>query len=118
MKLRFWSGRGNQNVEFPTRFLAHRFISAACSVCFTACLCSLAHWVLVNMVQTGDSKLTAEESAKLRHFIAAHFSSREEFHHFFLTLSIVLIVAGIILMILGRRLMKRRTQVTPVSGSV
>ena len=65
----------------------------------------------------GDSKLTAEESAKLRHFIASHFSSREEFHHFFLTLSIVLIVAGIILMILGRRSMKRRTQVTPVSGS-
>lgn len=58
---------------------------------------------------SGDGrKLSPEAAARLRQFILTHFSSKEEFRRFFLTLSIVLIVAGVILMILGRWLMHYR----------
>jgi len=56
----------------------------------------------------GNSKLSPEESTKLGHFIWKHFSSKEEVRHFFLTLSIVLIVAGVFLLILGWWLMNRK----------
>ena len=60
-----------------------------------------------------DSRFTSEQRAKLGHFLAQHFSSKAELHHFFLTLSISLIVAGVALLILGWRLMNRKTQVAP-----
>jgi len=64
---------------------------------------------------SGDGrKLSPEAAARLRQFILTHFSSKEEFRRFFLTLSIVLIVAGVILMILGRWLMHYR----PAGNSV
>jgi len=56
----------------------------------------------------GNSKLSSEEKAHLGRFIAQHFSSKEEFRHFFMMLNICLIVAGITLLILGWRLMKRK----------
>jgi hypothetical protein len=55
-----------------------------------------------------DRKLSPEAAARLRQFILTHFSSKEEFRRFFLTLSIVLIVAGVIFMILGKWLMHYR----------
>jgi hypothetical protein len=54
------------------------------------------------------SRLSPEEIARFRHFILKHFSSPEEFRHFFLALSIALTVAGVALMISGRRLAKRK----------
>ena len=63
----------------------------------------------------GNSKFTPGESAKLGHFVAQHFSSRAEFQHFFLWLNIGLTVAGVALLILGWRLMKRKTLVQPAS---
>ena len=59
------------------------------------------------------SKYTPEESAKLIHFFAQHFSSKAEFHHFFLTLGIGLVGAGIALLFLGWRLMERKKQNEP-----
>jgi hypothetical protein len=60
----------------------------------------------------GNSKLTPEEAAKLQRFIARHFSSYAEFHHFFLTLGIGLTIAGLVLLITGWRLMKRKRTAT------
>jgi hypothetical protein len=63
----------------------------------------------------GDGrKLSPEAAARLRQFILTHFSSKEELRRFFLTLSIVLIVAGVILMILGKWLMRYRPAGKPV----
>lgn len=59
------------------------------------------------------SKLSPEEIARLRHFILKHFSSLEEFRHFFLALSIALTVAGVALMISGRWLAKRKAASEP-----
>lgn len=59
------------------------------------------------------SRLSPEEIAKLRHFILNHFSSPEEFRHFFLALSIALTVAGVALMILGLWLAKRKAASEP-----
>lgn len=56
----------------------------------------------------GNSKLPLAEIAKLNHFFLKHFSSKEEFRHFLLTLSIILIVAGVFLLILGWLLMNRK----------
>ena len=61
----------------------------------------------------GSSKFTPEESAKLGHFVARHFSSMAEFRHFFLLFNIGLTVAGVVLLFLGWRLMKRKTQLVP-----
>ena len=59
------------------------------------------------------SRLSPEEIARLRHFILNHFSSPEEFRHFFLALSIALTVAGVALMISGRWLAKRKAASEP-----
>jgi hypothetical protein len=65
----------------------------------------------------GDSKFTPEQRAKLGHFLAGHFSSKEQLHRFFLTLNISLTVAGIGLLILGWRLMRRKPQLEPAAQS-
>ena len=65
----------------------------------------------------GDSKFTPEERAKLHQFLARHFSNKEELRHFFLTLSICLIVAGIALLVSGWWLMNRKPQIVRASGS-
>lgn len=59
------------------------------------------------------SRLSPEEIARLRHFILNHFSSPEEFRHFFLALSIALTVGGVALMISGRWLAKRKAASEP-----
>jgi len=61
------------------------------------------------------SKLSPEELARLRHFILSHFSSPEEFRHFFLALSIAVTVAGVALMISGSWLMKRKAAIESVA---
>jgi hypothetical protein len=65
----------------------------------------------------GNSQFTPEASAKLGHFFARHFSSLAEFRHFFLLLNIGLIIAGVLLLILGQRLMKRQKQAMPTARS-
>lgn len=64
------------------------------------------------MGMRGDSgerlKLTPERAAKLQHFMNEHFPTYAAFHHFFLTLGIVLTVAGIVLMLVGRQLGKQK----------
>src|ERR1017187_4063584 len=60
-----------------------------------------------------DSKLSPEEIAKLNHFILKHFSSKEEFHHFFLMLGSGLTIAGCILLFWGWWLMNRKTHAAP-----
>jgi len=62
------------------------------------------------------SKLSPEQIAKLQQVILNHFSSREEFRHFFLMLGSGLTMAGCILLFLGWWLMKRRTQAAPTMG--
>jgi hypothetical protein len=64
------------------------------------------------------SKLSPEESAKLGQFILKHFSSQEQFNHFFLILSISMIVVGIFMMALGWRLMNSKSSVMPSSRTV
>jgi hypothetical protein len=59
------------------------------------------------------SRLSPEEIARLKHFILNHFSSPEEFRHFFLALSIGLTVAGVALMVSGRWLAKRKVANEP-----
>lgn len=65
----------------------------------------------------GGSKFTPQETAKLGQFIVRHFSSREEFHHFFQVFGISLTVAGVVLLILGWRQMNRKAPVVPPSRS-
>jgi hypothetical protein len=65
-----------------------------------------------------DSRLTPEQIAKLNQFVMKHFSSREEFRHFFLTLGFVLTVAGCILLFWSWWLMKRKTQVEQRQGGL
>jgi len=57
------------------------------------------------------SNLTPHASAKLGRFIAQPFSRKDEFRHFFLTLSIGLVIAGVLLQIWGWWLTHRKTQV-------
>lgn len=64
------------------------------------------------------SKLSPVESAKLGHFILKHFSSKEQFNHFFLILSISMIIVGILMMALGWRLMNGKSSVMPASRAV
>jgi len=54
------------------------------------------------------SRLSPEEIARLRYYILNHFSSPEEFRHFFLALSIALTIAGVALMISGHWLARRK----------
>jgi hypothetical protein len=63
-----------------------------------------------------DSGFTPERAAKIHQFVANHFSSWEEFRHFFITLGFVLTVAGCSLLFWGRWLMNRKTQVESGSG--
>jgi hypothetical protein len=65
----------------------------------------------------GNSRFTPEQRAKLAHFADQHFSTKEEFRHFFLTLGICLTIVGIALMVLGWWLMKRQKQAMPASRS-
>jgi hypothetical protein len=62
-----------------------------------------------------SAKIGAEASATLRRLTLKYFSSVQEFLHFFLMLSICLIVAGIILLIGGWRLMNGKTQDTQMT---
>jgi hypothetical protein len=59
----------------------------------------------------GGSRFTSEQRAQLARFITQHFSSTEEFRHFFLTLGICLTTVGVALMALGWWLMKRKPQI-------
>jgi hypothetical protein len=63
------------------------------------------------------SRLSPEEIARLRHFILNHFSSPEEFRHFFLALSIALTIAGVALMISGHWLARRKAAGEPCTTS-
>jgi len=60
----------------------------------------------------GNSNLTPVESANLARFISRHFSSREEFRHFYLILSICLTIAGVTLLALGWWLLNRKQPLT------
>jgi hypothetical protein len=55
-----------------------------------------------------NSKPSPEQIAKLHQFILNHFSSKEEFRHFFLTLGSGLTMAGCILLFWGWWLMNRK----------
>jgi hypothetical protein len=63
------------------------------------------------------SKMTPTAGSAWEHFVLRHFSSAEQLRYFFLWLGIGLIVAGIALLILGWRLMNRKTQVETASRS-
>jgi hypothetical protein len=55
------------------------------------------------------SRLSPEQIAKFNQFVMKHFSNREEFRHFSLTLGFVLTAAGCILLLWGWWLMNRKT---------
>ena len=59
------------------------------------------------------SRMSPTASTAWEHFVLRHFSSVEAFRHCFLWLGISLTVAGVALLILGWRLMNRKTQVAP-----
>ncbi len=65
-----------------------------------------------------DSRFTPDQRTKLAHFVTQHFSSKEEFRHFFLMLSICLITVGSLLLVLGGWLMNRKPRVAPTLRSV
>ena len=60
-----------------------------------------------------DSRFSPEQIAKLHRFVAEHFSSRDEFRHFSLTLGSVLTVAGCSLLFWGWWLMNRKPNRAP-----
>jgi hypothetical protein len=62
-------------------------------------------------------RLSPEQIARLNQFVMKHFSSREEFRHFFLTLGFVLTAVGCILILWGWWLMNRKTQDAPAPRS-
>jgi hypothetical protein len=54
-----------------------------------------------------NSKFSPQELAKLGGFLRKHFSSKEEFHHFFMALGAVMSLIGIGMMFFGWRWMNR-----------
>jgi hypothetical protein len=77
----------------------------------------LLHGILLLCVALGLAQRHPDETSKTvstarvawEYFVLRHFSSAEQFQRLLFCIAIGLIVAGVVLLILGRRLMKRKT---------